>query len=179
MRAGGFGGVTLARHRVVCTRALPPAVHARLDRFFEVSWAGFDSGDPQANGQPEIHTAPQIDARMNPQTNPYVSAEVALPTDFSGVSALLIDESLRVDARLLARLPMLRAVCSVGPAHRHLDLGSLTQAGIIATNTPALDDDEAAGVAAENLIAAFGFGRLGGYPANLLNQDLACMGCCL
>lgn len=171
MRAGGFGGLTLARHRVVCTRALPPAVHARLDRFFDVSWVGVGTGDPQT----DRHSASQIDA----QTNPCVSADVAFPTDFSGVSALLIDESLCVDARLLARLPLLRAVCSVGPAHRHLDLDTLTQAGIIATNTPALEDDVAASVAAENLIAAFGFGRLGGYPANLLNQDLACMGCCL
>ena len=159
MRAGGFGGVTLARHRVVCTRALPPAVHARLDRFFDISCAEIDTG---SNGD-DIHPGSQVDPCA----------------DFAGVSALLIDESLRVDARLLARLPLLRAICSVGPAHRHLDLGTLTQAGIIATNTPALDDDVAAGVAAENLIAAFGFGRLGGYPANLLNQDLACMGCCL
>ena len=179
MRAGGLGGLTLARHRVVCTRALPPAVYARLDRFFEVSWAGVDNSDPQTEGPLEIHTVSQTDARMSPQANSCVRADVAFPADFSGVSALLIDESLCVDARLLARLPLLRAVCSVGPAHRHLDLGSLTLAGIIATNTPALDDEEAAGVAAENLIAAFGFGRLGGYPANLLNQDLACMGCCL
>jgi len=162
MRAGGFGGVTLARHRVVCTRPLPPAVHARLDRFFEVSCAELDLIDACEEGD-DIHQGLQVDPCA----------------DFAGVSALLIDEGLRVDARLLARLPLLRAICSVGPAHRHLDLGSLTQAGIIATNTPALDDDAAAGVAAENLIAAFGFGRLGGYPANLLNQDLACMGCCL
>jgi hypothetical protein len=175
MRAGGFGGLTLARHRVVCTRALPPAVHARLDRFFDVSWGGLDGSYPQADGHTEIHTGSQTSS----QTSSHGSVDIAPSADFSGVSALLIDESLCVDARLLARLPLLRAVCSVGPAHRHLDLGSLTQAGIIATNTPALDDEEAAGVAAENLIAAFGFGRLGGYPANLLNQDLACMGCCL
>ncbi|QEI06296.1 hypothetical protein FXN63_10985 [Pigmentiphaga aceris] len=140
MRAGGMGGLTLARHRVVCTWALPPAVHARLDRFFDVSCAD---------------------------------------TAFDGASALLIDERLCVDAELLSKLPLLRAVCSVGPAHLHLNLGILTQAGVIATNTPALGEEEAAWAAAENLIAAFGFGRLGGYPSNLLNQDLACMGCCL
>lgn len=138
---GGRGGLTLARHRVLATRVLSPEVHARLDRFFDVSDDALD--------------------------------------DAGGVSALLIDDRLQVDAALLARLPLLRAVCSVGPAHRHLDLGTLTQAGVIATNTPALDDEEAMRAAAENLIAAFGFGRLGGYPANLLNQDLACMSCCL
>jgi lactate dehydrogenase-like 2-hydroxyacid dehydrogenase len=144
-------GLTLARHKVVCTRALPPAVHARLDRFFEVSQAAFNWAGPHA----DTHAG------------------------FAGVSALLIDDSLRVDAALLAQLPLLRAVCSVGPAHRHLDLGTLTRAGVIATNTPELADHEAMQAAAENLIAAFGFGRLGGYPANLLNQDLACMSCCL
>lgn len=154
MRASGFGsfgGLTLARHRVVCTRALSPAVHDRLDRFFEVSRAELNLAGPHA----DTHAG------------------------FAGVSALLIDEGLRVDAALLAQLPLLRAVCSVGPAHRHLDLGTLTQAGVIATNTPELDDEEAMRVAAENLIAAFGFGRLGGFPSNLLNQDLACMSCCL
>lgn len=148
MRAGamsGIGGFTLARHRVVCTRALSPDVHARLDRFFEVSLKELEDADG----------------------------------GFLGASALLIDERLQVDAALLARLPLLRAVCSVGPAHRHLDLGTLTQARVIATNTPALDDEDAMRAAAENLIAAFGFGRLGGYPANLLNEDLACMSCCL
>jgi phosphoglycerate dehydrogenase-like enzyme len=142
MRAAGIGGLTLSRHRVLSTRPLPPAVHARLDRFFEVCGTAAEASDAR-------------------------------------VSALLIDERLRVDAALVARLPLLRAVCSIGPAHRHLDLGTLTQAGVIATNTPALDDEAAAHAAAENLIAAFGFGRLGGYPANLLNEDLACMSCCL
>ena len=35
-------------------------------------------------------------------------------------------------------------------------------------------------IAVENLIAAFGFGRIGGHPQNLLNTELRCMlGCCI
>jgi hypothetical protein len=56
---------------------------------------------------------------------------------------------------------------------------------VLVTNTADLGRDEAARrgmalAAADNLIAAFGFGRAGGRPANLLNIELRCtLGCCL
>jgi hypothetical protein len=82
-------------------------------------------------------------------------------------------------------LPHLKAVCRIGPSHSGIDLAACTRAGVIATNTGDLGRDESARrqmalVAADNLIAAFGFGRAGGHPANLLNTDLHCtLGCCL
>jgi lactate dehydrogenase-like 2-hydroxyacid dehydrogenase len=100
-------------------------------------------------------------------------------------AALLAAAPAKVNGRLLSGLPYLRAVCKTGPHHEDIDLDACTRAGIMATNTPDLGDGDIARhdmhmIAADNLIAAFGFGRIGGHPKNLLNDELRCMlGCCI
>ena len=102
----------------------------------------------------------------------------------AGKSGLLATRTAGVGAALLSTLPCLKAVCKVGPSHADVDLRACTRAGVIATNTPDMGGDEAglrkmSLVAAENLIAAFGFGRAAGHPPHMLNTELLCMlGCC-
>ena len=85
---------------------------------------------------------------------------------------------------MLSMHPHLKAICKIGPIHADIDLDACSRAGVMATGTPHLGDGEPAQrqmalVAAENLVAAFGFGRAAGHPKNLLNTDLICMlGCC-
>ena len=103
----------------------------------------------------------------------------------AGKSALVDAHAIAIDAPLLASLPHLKAVCGIGWSHAAIDLEACTRAGVIATNTSDLGSDDAARremalAAADNLIAAFGFGRDAGHPKNLLNTELRCMlGCCL
>ena len=147
--------VGLRRHPVLLCRAMHGDTLARLEQFFETD---------------------QEHAPMN---------QAQLKARLAGKAALLAPMTAGVDARLLAGLPYLRAVCKMGPAHDDLDLDACTRAGVMATNTPDLGADEAGrremdAIAVENLIAAFGFGRIGGHPKNLLNIDLRCMlGCCI
>ena len=145
----------LRRHPVLlCGQAGPDAL-ARLERFFAV----------------ETESA-KLD-------------EAALKNRLRGKAALIATATPSIDARLLAGLPYLRAVCKMGPLHADIDLDACTRAGVMATNTPDLGVDEGARwamelIAVENLIAAFGFGRIGGHPKNLLNADLCCLlGCCI
>ena len=146
----------LRRHPLLF--AAPPHMEAlaRLERFFEVEVAGRDD---------------LLDA-------------TALAARLAGKSALIAVRTARIDARLLASLPYLKAVCKVGASHEDVDLDACTRARVIVTNT----EDEgahAAGArqmalaAADNAIAAFGFGRASSHPRNLLNTELRCLlGCC-
>ena len=65
-----------------------------------------------------------------------------------------------------------------------IDLDACSRAGVMVTNTPDLGTGVEAEqrmmlIAADNLVAAFGFGRIGGIPANLVNHDVRCLlGCC-
>lgn len=134
-----------------------PELLARLDRFFDVEIAG--------------------DADLFDCT--------VLRRRLAGKSALIATQTAAIDATLLATLPHLKAVCRIGPCRVGIDLDACTRAGVIATDTADLGSDESARramalAAAENLIAAFGFGRAAGHPENLLNTDLRCLlGCCL
>ncbi len=145
----------LRRHPVLlCGPAYPEAV-ARLAQFFDI----------------EIADGPLDRA--------------ALKSRLHDKAALISVGTAGVDWGLLSGLPYLKAVCKMDAAYDDLDLDACTRAGVMATNTPDFGDgDEArrrmALAAVENLIAAFGFGRIGGHPANLLNTDLRCMlGCCI
>ena len=145
------------KHPVLVAGVAHPALLARLERFFDVECAVDEH-------------------RLDGAT---------LRTRLAGKSALIAAQSAAIDAPLLALLPHLKAVCMIGPSHAGIDLAACTRAGVIATNTADLGNDEAAHrqmalAAADNLIAAFGFGRAAGHPANLLNAELRCtLGCCL
>ena len=144
------------RHRVLLAGPVYAEALARLDAFFEVEQAG--------------------------ETD--LLDHTALAARLAGKSALMATRTARIDSGLLANLPHLKAVCKVGPLHDDIDLEACTRAGVMATNTPGLGVGETAQrqmslAAAENLIAAFGFGRAAGHPKNLLNTELRCMlGCC-
>jgi phosphoglycerate dehydrogenase-like enzyme len=141
------------RHPVLLTGVADPELLARLDPFFEVEVAG------------------DVD----------LSNRDVLRTRLAGKSALVDAYALAIDATLLAALPHLKAVCRIGPCESDIDLAACTRAGVIVTNTPDCGTDASAQarVAADNLIAAFGFGR-DGHPRNLLNTELRCvLGCCL
>ena len=146
----------LRRHPVLLCGPDYAETLARLGRFFEVE---------------VLASAAALDA-----------AEFA--SRLAGKSGLLATRTPGVDAMLLATLPSLKAVCKAGPSHADIDLDACTRAGVIATNTPDMGRDEAALrqmslVAAECLIAAFGFGRAAGHPPHILNAELLCMlGCC-
>jgi lactate dehydrogenase-like 2-hydroxyacid dehydrogenase len=145
------------RHRVLLTDVAYPELLSRLDPFFEVELAGdVDLGNRDV-----------------------------LRACLAGKSALVDSHALAIDAPLLASLPHLKAACRIGSSHAGIDLEACTRAGVIATNTSDLGSDDTARrkmalAAADNLIAAFGFGRAAGHPKNLLNTELRCMlGCCL
>ena len=132
---------------------------------------------------------------MLARLDPFFEVELAGNVDFAdrdvlraclaNKSALVDAQVVAIDAALLAALPHLKAVCRIGSSHAGIDLAACTRAGVIATNTADLGSDDAARramalSAADNLIAAFGFGRAAGHPKNLLNTELRCMlGCCL
>ena len=134
---------------------------------------------------------PALLARLAPFFGVEVAADgdcierEALRMRLAGKSALIDGRALKIDAALLARLPHLTAICRIGISDADLDLEACTRARVIVTNTPDPGADEAARrqmalVAADNLIAAFGFGRDAGHPKNLLNPELRCvLGCCL
>jgi lactate dehydrogenase-like 2-hydroxyacid dehydrogenase len=142
---------------------------------------------------PVLVAGPAFDdllARLAPFFDVDVADDVD-PTDrevlqrrLAGKSGLLDARRLPIDAALLASMPQLRAVCRIGAADEGIDLAACTRASVIVTDTPRLGDDgdarrRMALIGAENLIAAFGFGRHAGHPANMLNTELRCtMGCC-
>lgn len=147
----------LRRHPVLLAGVADRAALARLEPFFEVDLVrGADASDREV-----------LRARL------------------AGKSALVDAQGVAIDEALLAALPHLKAVCRVGAAISGIDLEACTRAGVIATNTPDLGAGDAAQramtrIAADNLVAAFGFGRDAGHPANLLNVELRCvLGCCL
>jgi phosphoglycerate dehydrogenase-like enzyme len=145
----------LRRHPVLLCGPAHPDALARLAQFFDI----------------EVESAPLDRA--------------ALKSRLHGKAALLAGATGGVDSAMLCGLPYLKAVCKMNALHDDLDLEACTRAGVMATNTPDLGDDDDARrrmalVAVENLIAAFGFGRIGGHPKNLLNADLRCiLGCCI
>lgn len=146
-----------ARHRVLAIGVAFPAMLDRLAPFFDV----------QVVVEPLPHDGDALVERL------------------AGCSALLDACELPIDASLLARLPFLTAICRVGPSTAGLDVAACTNARVLATSTPDCGADEIARermaqIAADDLVAAFGFGRDAGHPRHLLNSELRCtLGCCL
>ncbi|MNV73085.1 Glyoxylate/hydroxypyruvate reductase B [compost metagenome] len=151
---------SLGRHRVLVTRPVPEQVVERLDTYFEVELC---------DGERPLRRE-ELLSRLRQKVGVMICATDA------------------IDADMLRELRSLKAVCAMTEACDQVDLLALTQAGVMVTNAPKNADarcpahdveleDSYAYVAAENLIAAFGFGRIGGRPANLLNPELLC-DCC-
>ncbi|HWL30125.1 MAG TPA: hypothetical protein VNQ97_14585 [Burkholderiaceae bacterium] len=86
-------------------------------------------------------------------------------------AGVLSTEHDTIDAAMVAELKLLKTVSNMAQRYDNLDIAALTRAGIMVANVPA------ASRAAENLVASFGFGRLGGKPADLVNPELLC-DCC-
>lgn len=143
----------LGRHRVLVTRCVAQDVLDKLDRFFEV----------------------ELCEQVLPLTRDELLARLK---EKAGVLATCTDT---IDATMIAQLRSLKAVCTMASTCENLDIPALTQAGIMVTNAPGGTGSDAhhdqALRAADNLIAALGFGRIGGKPANLLNPELLC-DCC-
>jgi hypothetical protein len=169
-----FSLAGLRRHPVLLCVPAQPALHAalaeQLERFFALQFL------------------PPLSAQQRPQL-------LALLHDKAGLIAPAIPGG--VDAALLAQAPHLRAICKSVAAYADIDLAACTAAEVMVTNSPSVvstsgpvagsstgEESDAAlwhrhRVAGENLLAAFGFGRLISHPRNLLNQELRCtLGCC-
>jgi glyoxylate/hydroxypyruvate/2-ketogluconate reductase len=61
--------------------------------------------------------------------------------DKTGAMTTLVD---RVDAKLLARCPKLKAVCNIAVGFNNINLAACSEAGVMATNTPGVLDDSTA-----------------------------------
>jgi gluconate 2-dehydrogenase len=77
----------------------------------------------------------QADAPMDAET---LAKNLA---DKTGAMTTLVD---RVDAKLLARCPTLKAVCNIAVGFNNIDLAACSKAGVMATNTPGVLDDSTA-----------------------------------
>lgn len=150
----------LGRHRILVARPIEQDIVDKLDRYFEVEQCPVEAP----------LTRDALRARLHEK------------------AGLLATGAEAIDADVIAGLRSLKAICSMAENYDNLDIQALTQAGIMVTNAPATgrpghgrDSDDSrharALTAADNLIAAFGFGRIGGRPANLLNPELLC-DCC-
>lgn len=98
-------------------------------------------------------------------------SRAALSEQLRSAAAALVGETDVIDAQMLDGLDALQAVCCLTPSEPHMDIAAMTRAGVRAMSSPD------ARRAVENLVAAFGFGRLGGRPPDLLNPELLC-DCC-
>lgn len=102
--------------KVLVSRAVFPEVIERLSTHFEVDYN-------------------DVDAPLSPDQ---LAARLA---DKAGAITLLSD---RIDAAALAAAPGLKAVCNVAVGYNNFDLTAITQAGVMATNTPGVLDDTTA-----------------------------------
>jgi lactate dehydrogenase-like 2-hydroxyacid dehydrogenase len=144
----------LRRHPILVCGTLHAAALERIERFFE----------------PEILTGSLAAAPLRER--------------LTNKAALVVCEAVPIDANFLAGLRWLRSICRLAPGSPGIDLDACTRQGILVTDVPPLGEDATARartdmIAAENLSAAFGFGRIGGHPPNLVNVELRCLlGCC-
>lgn len=67
-----------------------------------------------------------------------------LAASLSGKQGALITLIDRIDGKLLARCPGLKAVCNIAVGFNNIDLSACTAAGVMATNTPGVLDDSTA-----------------------------------
>ncbi|MDO9244615.1 MAG: D-glycerate dehydrogenase [Rhodocyclaceae bacterium] len=112
--------------KVLVSRAVFPEVIERLSAHFEVDYNDRDAALP----------ADQLAARLVGKT---------------GAITLLSD---RIDAAVLAGAPGLKAVCNVAVGYNNFDLAAITQAGVMATNTPGVLNDTTADMAWALLLAS-------------------------
>src|SRR5512143_4247279 len=80
-------------------------------------------------------TGNQADTPMDAET---LAGNLA---DKTGAMTTLVD---RVDAKLLARCPKLKAVCNIAVGFNNIDLAACSKARVMATNTPGVLDDSTA-----------------------------------
>jgi glyoxylate/hydroxypyruvate/2-ketogluconate reductase len=111
--------------RILVTRAVFPEVIARLSECFEVDYHDVDAALP-----PDV-----LAARL---------------ADKDGAITLLSD---RIDTNALAGAGNLKAVCNVAVGYNNFDLAAITQAGVMATNTPGVLNDTTADTAWSLLLA--------------------------
>ncbi len=112
--------------KVLVSRPVFPEVIERLAAHFEVDYNDRDAALP-----PD-----QLAARL---------------ADKAGAITLLSD---RIDATALAAAPGLKAVCNVAVGYNNFDLAAITQAGVMATNTPGVLNDTTADSAWALLLAS-------------------------
>ena len=94
--------------KILVTRAIFPETIERLSQHFEVDYNDRDAALP----------VDQLAARL---------------ADKAGAITLLSD---RIDAAALVGASGLKAVCNVAVGYNNFDLAAITQAGVMATNTP-------------------------------------------
>lgn len=111
--------------KILVTRAIFPEVIDRLARDFEVDYH-------------------DCDAALSPNQ---LAVRLA---DKDGAITLLSD---RIDAAALSGAKRLKAVCNVAVGYNNFDLAAITQAGVMATNTPGVLDDTTADTAWALLLA--------------------------
>ncbi len=112
--------------KILVTRAVFPETIERLAPHFDVDYNDRDAALP-----PD-----ELAARL---------------ADKAGAITLLSD---RIDAAALARAPGLKAVCNVAVGYNNFDLAAITQAGVMATNTPGVLNDTTADTAWALLLAS-------------------------
>lgn len=112
--------------RILVTRMVFPEVIDRLAEHCEVDYHPVDAPLPAAD----------LAARL---------------ADKDGALTLLSD---RIDAAALSGAKQLKAVCNVAVGYNNFDLAAITQAGIMATNTPGVLDETTADIAWALLLAS-------------------------
>lgn len=112
--------------KILVSRAIFPEVIERLGTDYDVDYHDRDSALP-----PD-----QLAARL---------------ADKDGAITLLSD---RIDAAALAGAKRLKAVCNVAVGYNNYDLAAITQAGVMATNTPGVLNDTTADTAWALLLAS-------------------------
>ena len=112
--------------KVLVCRSLFPAVVERLAEYFEVDYHSRDE--------------------------PLSSADLAARlVDKVGAITLLSD---RIDSQMLAGARHLKALCNVAVGYNNFDLAAISQAGVLATNTPGVLDDTTADTAWALMLAS-------------------------
>jgi glyoxylate reductase len=107
----------IERPRVIVSRALLPAVEARMDQLF----------DAQFNPTDAAMTQDQIVAAM-------ADCDVFVPTVTDNIDAELISKAG----------PRLKLIANFGSGVNHIDLAAAKQKGIMVTNTPGVFTDDTA-----------------------------------
>lgn len=104
--------------RILISRLVFPEVIEHLRAHFEIDYHNVDAALAPA----------ELTARL---------------ADKQGALTFLSD---RIDAGVLASVPQLKAVCNVAVGYNNLDIPALTNAGVMATNTPGVLDDTTADI---------------------------------